>query len=102
MAEIIEDVKKAEEAIVEAKKLGEEVKEKIDLSPLEEAKNILEQNKVLLLQLKEERQRLEKAAANMMISGKGFAGIQAKEETDEEKWKREAKVRYAGTGMDPT
>ena len=100
--QIQEEVTKTEEAIAEAKKVGSEVKEKIDLSPLEEAKQILDENKKLLFSLTEERKRLEKAAANMMISGKGFGGIVQKEETEDEKWRREAKIRYAGTGMDPT
>jgi len=30
------------------------------------------------------------------------AGVTPHKETEDEKWKREAKVRYEGTGMDPT
>ena len=72
------------------------------LSPLEEAKTILEENKKLLSQITEERKKLEKAGAEMMIAGKSFGGQRKVEESDDEKWKREAKIRYAGTGMDPT
>ena len=37
------------------------------------------------------------------LSGRALAGSQpAPEESDDDKWKREAKERYAGTGMDPT
>jgi len=37
-----------------------------------------------------------------LVSGRSEGGITPKEETADEKWAREAKVRYAGTGMDPT
>jgi len=37
------------------------------------------------------------------LSGRALAGSQpAPKETDDEKWAREAKTRYAGTGIDPT
>ncbi len=48
-----------------------------------------------------ERQELMQAQAR--LSGKALAGTPPEpEETEDEKWKREAKLRYAGTGMDPT
>ena len=34
--------------------------------------------------------------------GSALATGKTKEETADEKWEREAKIRYAGTGMDPT
>jgi hypothetical protein len=71
-------------------------------SPIEEAKKILEETKQTLSQISEERKRIEKATAEMLINGRSYAGQTEKKETDEEKWKREAKIRYAGTGMDPT
>jgi len=65
-------------------------------SPIEEAKEVLEL-------MKKERERIEKATSEMLISGRSYAGQpQFKEETADEKWAREAKERYAGTGMDPT
>ena len=72
-------------------------------NPIEEAKKILEETKKTLLQITEERKRIEKATAEMLINGQSYAGqTPPKPETEDEKWKREAKIRYAGTGMDPT
>ena len=53
-------------------------------------------------ELKEERIRIEKAIAEALINGRGYAGQNQKPETVDEKWKREAKERYKGTGYDPT
>ena len=59
----------------------EEKKKK--MSPLEEARYFNEENKKLLERITEERIKMEKAAANMMIEGKGFAvqPTKPKEET---------------------
>ena len=47
--------------------------------------------------------REEALLVQARLSGRALAGEQpAPPETEHEKWKREAKVRYAGTGMDPT
>lgn len=73
-----------------------------DVSPLEEAKKILAEQKATLAAITEERKRVEKATAELLVNGRTFAGQQQKKETDDEKWAREAKIRYAGTGMDPT
>jgi hypothetical protein len=73
-----------------------------ELNPLEEAKKILKENSKLLEEMKKERMRIEKATAEMLINGRSYAGQTQKVETEEEKWKREAKIRYAGTGLDPT
>ena len=98
----IEELQKAQDNVQTIDTAIREIKGALDISPLEEAKNILDENKKLLLNLTEERKRIEKAAANMMVSGRGFAGSQLREETEDEKWRREAKIRYAGTGIDPT
>jgi len=74
-----------------------------DTNLIDEAKKILEENKNLLLLMTTERRRIEKATAEALINGRSYAGqSQPKTETEEEKWAREAKIRYAGTGMDPT
>ena len=71
-------------------------------SKLSEAKDLLAENTKLLAQIREERIKIETAAADLMIGGRGFAGQTQKVETQDEKWAREAKVRYEGTGLDPT
>jgi hypothetical protein len=60
--------------------------EKPEISPLEEAKIFLEENKKILSQITEERKKMEKILANISISGKGyiFQNINKKEETAEE------------------
>ena len=73
------------------------------ISPIEEAKKVMEENKKLLEEIKSERKKIEKATAEMLINGRSYAGqAPPKPETADEKWAREAKIRYAGTGMDPT
>ena len=61
-----------------------------DLSPLDEAKQILDEQKKVLVQLTEERKKIEKALGNAAIAGKGFSTQQTpkKEETNEEYTKR--------------
>ena len=73
------------------------------ISPIEEAKRVMWENKKLLDEIKSERIRIEKATAEMLINGRSYAGqAPPKPETADEKWAREAKIRYAGTGLDPT
>lgn len=71
-------------------------------SPLDEAKEVLKENKKLLEGLTEERNKIEKAVADGLINGRSFAGQAIKEPTENEKWAADAKERYAGTAMDPT
>jgi len=59
--------------------------------------------------LRIENERLERnireqkeMAARDIISGRGRGKEQEKQETEDEKWAREARLRYAGTGLDPT
>lgn len=46
--------------------------------------------------------RDEALEAKKRLSGDAEAGGKAPEETEDEKWAKDAKERYAGTGMDPT
>lgn len=46
--------------------------------------------------------REESLAARRAVGGETEAGSKPHKETADEKYNREAKVRYAGTGMDPT
>lgn len=73
-----------------------------EINPIEEAKKILGESKRVLEETKKERMRIEKATAEMLINGRSYAGqAPPKQETADEKWAREAKIRYAGTGMCP-
>lgn len=63
------------------------------------AKRVEEATKALKVQ----NDRREELMSQAILSGTAEAGGQPEpKETDDEKWAREAKVRYAGTGMDPT
>ena len=46
--------------------------------------------------------REEAIAVKKELGGRSEAGQTAKKETEDEKWAKDAKERYAGTGMDPT
>jgi hypothetical protein len=82
---------------------GAEVAKEIESNPIDEAKKILEETKKTLSDITAERKRIEKATAEMLVNGRSYAGQPAtKPETADEKWAREAKIRYAGTGLDPT
>jgi formate-dependent nitrite reductase cytochrome c552 subunit len=85
------------------KKIDEVVEALIETNPVDEAKKVLEETKNILEETRKERIRIEKATAEMLVNGRSYAGqSQPKAETADEKWEREAKLRYAGTGMDPT
>ena len=84
----------------EKKKVAEEATGK---SPLEEARALDKSIKEGTENMKKLLEKNEKVMADAAISGKGFAGQGApKQESEDEKWAKEAKERYAGTGMDPT
>jgi RNase P/RNase MRP subunit p29 len=72
------------------------------VNPIEEAKKVLEETKKTLELITAERKKIEKATAEMLLNGTSRAGQINKTETPDEKWAREAKIRYAGTGLDPT
>jgi len=50
------------------------------ISPLEEARKINEDNKKLYSQMTAERIRIEKAAAELLVNGRTFAGQQEKKD----------------------
>ena len=108
MAQPIEDEKIDFEKKEESEK-EEETEEKIEKKKpikrnllIEEAKKqadrLEEQNKIF----KENIKKLEELNAELAIGGTSHGGGGTKTETEEEKWRREAKIRYAGTGLDPT
>jgi len=100
-----EEIKQEESLPASSSPSADEGKPDSDISqinPIEEAKQILEQSKRVLEETKRERVRIEKATAEMLINGRSYAGqAPPRQETPDEKWAREAKIRYAGTGMCP-
>lgn len=71
-------------------------------SPLDRAEASNKKKEELLEREEKLMARKEKLAAEEMVGGRASAGQVAEKETEDEKWAREAKVRYEGTGMDPT
>jgi hypothetical protein len=68
---------------------GEAAQDNSQLSPIDEARKILAETKTTLAAMQEERKKIEKAAADILVSGKGFKlPDQKKEETPEEYRKR--------------
>jgi len=56
-------------------KVAEIVEEKKEeVNPIEEAKKVLEETKKVLVGITEERKRIEKATADMLINGRSYAG----------------------------
>ncbi len=102
--------KKAAEEADAAKKKEEEEKAAAAKAPEGEGKSPLEEARALDKSIKEGSAKIqklleknEKIMADAAISGKGFAGQGAAQiESEDAKWAREAKERYAGTGLDPT
>ena len=68
---------------------------------IKEIKETIEENKKLLEQIIEERRKIERTTAEILVNGRSQAGQTVKTETADEKWAREAELRYAGTGMSP-
>lgn len=68
-------------------KTNEEVIE--EKNPIDEAKKILEETQKALSKITEERKRVEKATAEMLINGKSYAG------QPQEKPKEETAKEYA-------
>ena len=91
---------------MEEEKKEEPVKteEPVELSVLERVELANKKAEEILQKQEECLKKNEDAVDKLVLGGRSYAGqnsIQPKE-TDDEKWAREAKVRYAGTGMDPT
>ena len=53
-------------------------------------------------EVEKELLRKEKLEERMALGGQTDAGQIPKKETEDEKWAKESKERYEGTGMDPT
>ena len=98
----IEDMAKNEPPIdkpIEAPK-----EEPAELSVLERVELANKKAEEILKKSEEVLRKNEDAVAKLVLGGRSYAGQSGTQptETEDEKWAREAKVRYEGTGMDPT
>jgi len=87
----------------------QEVQEETSRESEETPASLVEETRQLVKQLKEENDRKEdlvlreeEAQVKETLGGRSEAGEKPKKETADEKWAREAKERYAGSGLDPT
>lgn len=71
-------------------------------SDLDRADEIVERRNRVCEREEKILNRKETLEARRTVGGETDAGIQEVKETDDEKWEKDAKVRYEGTGMDPT
>ena len=74
-------------------------------SILEQARQVSEDRAKLKAEndlLEQELARKETLRSQLIIAGKSVMAPPSVQETPEEKWRREAKLRYKGTGLDPT
>ena len=92
-----EDVKKSEDE--GNKKPTENLNNGI--SPLEEARKVLEETKKTAKLITEEREKIEKLQADSLINGNLFAGQAPIKKTEDEEYAEDAKIRYEGTGDNP-
>lgn len=93
-----EDAKKEEPA---SEDTGEGIQSET-VSELDRADQIAERQKRENDRREKLLDREEKLEARRAVGGRAEAGQTPKEETDDEKWAKDAKKRYEGTGMDPT
>ena len=77
-------------------------KDKEDVAPVDKVKENLEELKKANDETEAELLRGEELRAKVTQGGKAAAGQEVVKETEDEKWAKDAKLRYEGTGMDPT
>ncbi len=100
--ETTEEVK-PEEVKEEVNVVTEEVKEPTTSQMVDEVVKATERAEKATKELVEANAETARLQARDAVSGRALAGSQPEpKETDDEKWAREAMIRYAGTGMDPT
>jgi len=88
---------------IEQESKKEEVKAEIkveEVSPIEEAKKVMEENKKLLAEMQTERKRIEKATAEMLVNGRSYAGDAQKKKTEEELKKEGALEFFKGSEIE--
>lgn len=102
--QIQEETKGKEETqgVAEDKDKIVDEKEK-DLPLIEKLMKTKEDSEETIRKMQTHIQKMEELMTEQAFGGRSFGnqGIN-KKETEDEKWAREAKLRYAGTGMDPT
>ena len=82
---------------------GDTPKEKKSkISPLEEMKKTADRIEEANKKTEELQKTQEDLIVRQELGGGTEAGTKAIEETEDEKWAKDAKIRYEGTGMDPT
>ena len=87
----------------EEDKKPDKEQEKAKPTLVDEANKAAERVEAANKKTEELLERQEKAVNEGILAGRADAGDSGpKKETEDEKYKREAKVRYEGTGMDPT
>lgn len=99
------DEEKTEDKVEDKKPTTEDTGEGIQpktISELDRAEAANKEKKELLEREEKLQVRKEKLHAIQMVGGRAEAGQVPKEETEDEKWEKDAKKRYEGTGMDPT
>ena len=91
------------------KKEEPKVEEKVEGSePIKQAptraekKAELEEREANIAKEEELQTREDALKAKRDLGGESEAGQTPKKESEDEKWAKDAKERYAGTGMDPT
>ena len=84
----------------EATKTSTETPEEEDLSPLEQVRQFNEENKKLLVQITEERKKIEKASAEVLIGGRSKAGQSQPVKSREEQIKEGAKEFWKGSEIE--
>jgi len=95
-----ETLKVEEQSTLEEGKKEED--EKAELTLIEKANQAAERLEKANKESLEIAKRNERMLAEMRLQGRSFAGQAEKIESEDEKWRREAKERYKGTGLDPT
>ena len=87
----------------EEKKVEEKVEEPKSTKLIDDANLAAKRLEAANTKQEELLGRQEQLEADRIIAGTTDAGQQpVPAETEDQKWAREAKIRYAGTGMDPT
>ena len=79
---------------------GTEVQESTSI--IKEANQAAERLEKATKEMKEAAKKLEDLRVESQFGGRSAGGQSVIQETADQKWAREAKLRYAGTGMDPT
>lgn len=96
-------VETSEEKPKSPKDTPKNIKKEEKFNLIEEAKKTAERIEAGNIKNEELLKKIEEIEARNILGGRSEAGHGApKKETEHEKWEKDAKLRYAGTGLDPT